>query len=293
MGKDLASLGKNRRSYYVLSEDGTRNLGGPYTKEQAKKRLKQVEFFKRKKNPGQEEQQPTTNPKTFWEKEHDWSEVLIDRNGKKLTRKQILDYYKSNEKKIWPFLKNQAVIVYQAPAKNKFIIRRKRDSDDKYIKLNKLYGVDDENSFEYWIYRRAIEFHPVLTGYVTPIAWIDLDIHEATKKDIKILRRKMKRAIPKLKRILKKNGVVKVYVYDSGTDGGIHLEGPLKKPMNVNKLRDNLRKDLDKEFSNDSYFTTEKADPGQIRLDVTTLHKLGSLRAPYSMTVKGGVKGKI
>jgi hypothetical protein len=42
---------KKKDGYYVLSEKTKRNLGGPYeTKEEAKKRLKQVEFFKHKRN---------------------------------------------------------------------------------------------------------------------------------------------------------------------------------------------------------------------------------------------------
>ena len=36
--------------YKVLSENGKKNLGGPYkTKEEAQKRLRQVEYFKHKK----------------------------------------------------------------------------------------------------------------------------------------------------------------------------------------------------------------------------------------------------
>lgn len=36
--------------YKVLSENGKKNLGGPYkTKKEAEKRLKQVEFFKHRK----------------------------------------------------------------------------------------------------------------------------------------------------------------------------------------------------------------------------------------------------
>jgi hypothetical protein len=36
--------------YKVLSEDGRKNLGGPYqTKKEAEKRLRQVEFSKRRK----------------------------------------------------------------------------------------------------------------------------------------------------------------------------------------------------------------------------------------------------
>jgi hypothetical protein len=41
---------KVQGGYKVVSEKSGKNLGGPYkTKEEAKKRLKQVEFFKRKK----------------------------------------------------------------------------------------------------------------------------------------------------------------------------------------------------------------------------------------------------
>jgi hypothetical protein len=41
---------KVKEGYKVLSEKTGKNLGGPYkTKEKAKKRLQQVEFFKRKK----------------------------------------------------------------------------------------------------------------------------------------------------------------------------------------------------------------------------------------------------
>jgi hypothetical protein len=41
---------KVKGGYNVLSEKTGKNLGGPYkTKEEAKKRLKQVEFFKRRK----------------------------------------------------------------------------------------------------------------------------------------------------------------------------------------------------------------------------------------------------
>jgi hypothetical protein len=41
---------KVKKGYKVVSEDGKKNLGGPYkTKAEAQKRLRQVEFFKRRK----------------------------------------------------------------------------------------------------------------------------------------------------------------------------------------------------------------------------------------------------
>jgi len=45
-----AMIKKVRGGYQVLSESTGRNLGGPYkTLDEAKKRLRQVEFFKRRK----------------------------------------------------------------------------------------------------------------------------------------------------------------------------------------------------------------------------------------------------
>ena len=42
---------KKKDGYHVLSEKAKKNLGGPYkTKEEAEKRLRQVEYFKHQKS---------------------------------------------------------------------------------------------------------------------------------------------------------------------------------------------------------------------------------------------------
>lgn len=233
------------------------------------------------------------NPQSFEQREHDWGEVLIDRKGKKLTRKQIRDYYRKVRKKIWPFLEKQTVMVIFAPSKNTFV-RRRKDPSGKHIRLTKLEGIDDPRSYEYWINRRVIEFHPVLTSKMTDLLWLDLDMHKTkSPKMRKRLLAAMKRAVPKLKGAFAQLGVKKVYVYNSGTDGGIHLEGMLPKKRNVDSARKELRKILEEMFEDDAMFTTGMAKSGQIRLDTTTFHRLGSLRAPHSMTVSGGVKKRI
>lgn len=234
------------------------------------------------------------NPRPFLKREHDWNEVLIDRAGKKLTRKQIRDYYKRVEKRIWPYLEGQTVMVIFAPRKNEFILRRKRDGDDRYIKLTKLKGIDDQNSLEYWVNRRAIEFHVVLTTKTAPILWLDLDMHKTRDKAARAaLLRKMKKATRRIKKVFREMGVNRVFVYESGQDGGLHFEGDLPKRRNVDALRRAFTKALDKEFEGDEVFTTGLAKSGQIRLDTTTFHHLGSLRAPYSMTIRGTPKKRI
>jgi hypothetical protein len=48
--KEAGVIKKVQGGYKVVSEKSGKNLGGPYkTKEEAKRRLRQVEFFKRKK----------------------------------------------------------------------------------------------------------------------------------------------------------------------------------------------------------------------------------------------------
>lgn len=241
-----------------------------------------------RKNPD-----PVFNPKTFSERPHNWNESLIQRGTKKLTRKDILNHYRKFEKKIWPFLKDQTVMVIFAPKKNTFV-RRRKGPDEKYIKLTKLRGLDDPSSFEYWICRRTIEFHPVLTKKSTPLAWLDIDVHKTKdKKTLAKLRSHIKKNLPKIKKVMRDTlGMKSIYVYTSGSELGYHIEGNLPKPMNAEKLRKKLRKALDKAFKDDLLFTTGIAKRGQIRLDTSTLHILGSLRAPYSMTIHGNYKKK-
>jgi hypothetical protein len=49
--EESAMIKKVKEGYKVVSEKTGKNLGGPYkSKEEAEKRLRQVEFFKRKKS---------------------------------------------------------------------------------------------------------------------------------------------------------------------------------------------------------------------------------------------------
>ncbi len=237
--------------------------------------------------------QLTSNPgrkkkSGFLGKPHDWDEVLIDKDGKKLTRGKIVEHYKKFEKKIWPFLEGQTVLVYIGTGRNKSVLRRK-GPDGEYIKLTKLKGIDDPHSLEYWTHRRVIEFHPVITGKTTPLVWVDLD-PKFTKATEAKLKREMRAAIPRIKAVLRKDfGVTSPHVYSSGKRG-IHIEGDLPGAKDANRLRRLLRAALADEFSDDKTFTMGIPKGGQIRLDTTLIKNLGSIRAPYSMSVMGRAK---
>jgi hypothetical protein len=247
---------------------------------------------RKKKKEREAAWKPKENPRAFWDKAHDWNQVLIVKNGKKRTRGDILEYYKRNVRKIWPFLKGQTVMVILGAGRNDFVLRRK-GPDDKYIKLTKLEGIDDPHSFEYWIHRRTIEFHPVITGKTTKLVWIDVDPYRGSGPKVQAkMQREIRKAVPTMKALLRDEfGVKRPYVWRSGKrDGGWHIEGDLPRAMNVDKLRIKLRKALDEWFAGSTVFTTTIARPGQVRLDTTLTKTLGSLRAPYSYTVDGEQK---
>jgi hypothetical protein len=245
-----------------------------------------------KKDVTKPKKTPTPNARPFLDRTHDWDEVLIQKGSKRRTRGEIRDYYLENEGKIWPYLKGQTVMVILGVGKNDFVLRRKAP-DGTYIKLTKLKGIEDPHSFEYWINRRVIEFHPVIDGKTTPLIWIDVDPYRTNSKAMnRRMQRRIRENIPLMKSILRKEFKASpVQVWRSGKqDGGWHVEGNLPRAMDADRARVRLRSVLDEAFKEDKHFVTTIAKPDQIRLDTTLLKSTGSLRAPYSYTVDGEQK---
>ncbi len=231
-----------------------------------------------------------SNP-AFFDKPHNFKEILISKSNKKISRGEIISYYLDIKNKIFPHLKDKTVMVIIATGKNKFIRKRLFDKDS-YIYIDKLYGIDDPNSFEYWIYRRVIEFHPVITSKMVDRIFLDIDMHNAEGYENKnILKNKIIKALPRIKKIMRSfnlDGNIKTY--ESGQSNGIHLEARLSSKRNVDKLRKDFTKKLSEEFASDPYFTTSIARGNRVRLDTTSLHQMGSLRSPYSLSIIGESK---
>lgn len=228
------------------------------------------------------------NPKPFADRPHDWDEILI-RDGDKLwTRKRIRDYYLRNAKKLLPHLEGRDVMVVLAPAVNDFVVRRKAP-DGGYITIDRIKGIDDPKSIEYWANRRVIEFHPMVKKR-TDWIWIDVDPHYNTAAQKRKLDAKIRAIRPKLEDIIR--GLypeAKIKTYKSGK-AGIHVEGHLPSYVDTDKARRRLRDAMRQRFKDDPVLTTGLAKNGQIRLDITTLKNTGSIRAPYSLTTDGYIK---
>ena len=228
--------------------------------------------------------------KSFLDKKHDWDQVIIDHDGERWTRGRIRDYYRRVGPRLLQSLKGHDVIVILGMGRNKFVLKRNRDEAKTRIRIERLRGIDDPNSLEYWINRRAVEFHIALHGVNTDVAWVDIDIHKP--KNLTADRRHALSVVPRVAKVMRKVAGGRISKWDSGRTG-FHVMSDLTGQAPVNQLRADLRSELNDEFSDDDSVTTKIAKPGQIRLDVTTLKNTGSLRAPFSLSVLGHAKRPI
>ena len=228
--------------------------------------------------------------KAFVDREHDWRQVIIDKEGETWTRGQIRDHYRKVGPKLLRSLRGHDVVVILGMSRNRFVLTRNRDERGTRIRIDKLRGIEEPTSLEYWINRRAVEFHIALRGSQTDVAWVDIDLHKP--KNLQAERKRARQIVPKVSRVIRQQLGGSISTWDSGRTG-FHVMVNLRQEEDVNDIRHRLRRALDAEFKRDEDVTTKIAKPGQIRLDVTTLKSTGSLRAPYSLSVFGRVKRPI
>lgn len=220
--------------------------------------------------------------KVFDKEDHDWDEVLIDKDGITKTRGQIRDYYLRNLDKIFPYVKDKDVIVILGTGKNKNVLKRNIDGGER-IHIKSARGIDDQNSLEYWIWRRMIEIH-IVSNSTTDMVWIDWDPHSNSMKAA--AKRAAIEGAKVIKDIFPK---AKTIVYDSGKRG-FHTMGFLGAKVDVDNAREKLKQALKEKYEDSTEITTGLAKENQIRADITTLHKDGSIRAPFSFTIDGKAK---
>lgn len=221
--------------------------------------------------------------RSFAQRPHKWNEVLIAVPGKTLTRGQIRDLYMQNAEKIVDAMRGYDALVLIGVGKNKTILRR-HGPDKKPIRIDRVFGVDDPHALEYWANRRLVELHRVV-GARTDVVWVDLD-----PKGDGGLRKVVLDVVPRIEAVIHRvYPRAKIVSWDSGKRG-VHVEGYLPRPVSTDAARRKLRAELDREFAEDPRFTTKIAQPGQVRLDVTTLKRTGSVRTPWTPTVEGRIK---
>lgn len=225
----------------------------------------------------------TNRKKGFHERKHDWNEVLVSTPQVRLTRGELRALYMKEATRIVDAMKAYDALVLIGIGKNRTILRR-HGPDGKNIRITKVEGIEDPSSLEYWANRRLVELHRVV-GPKTDVVWVDLD-----PKGDSGLRRLVLQVVPAVEGVVRSvYPKAKIVSWDSGKRG-VHVEGYLPRKVDVDAARRKLRKGLEAVFAGDPRFTTGIAKVGQVRLDVTTLKRTGSVRAPWTPTVEGRVK---
>jgi DNA ligase D-like protein (predicted 3'-phosphoesterase) len=195
-----------------------------------------------------------------------WQEVLIDRDGTTLTRKQIRDHYLKHSAQILKEIKNKPVMLYIATGKNEHILKRKHNDQPIIIKA--------AADLEYWSDRRLLSIHYVM-GPKTKLGWVDLDLHDFPMSRAKDYAHKVVAAI-------KSELGVSAGVWESGGTG-LHIQFELKQEIDIDELRDKLKgmlDELNKDYDDVSVGLIKGCG---MRSDISTLHNLGNLRVPYAL----------
>lgn len=218
-----------------------------------------------------------TNLADDGDEEDKMSEVLIDKDGIKLTRGQIKDHYSKPEvrKKIMARIKNEPILVYIGVEKNKNILKRNHDGEQIVITNDDIKNDENPNNYFYWIKRRLLSIHQVF-GKKTNLGFIDLDLHG--NFSFNEAKQYAKEVSKKIKSIFNTSP----HIYQSG-GSGIHIEFNFATPKDIDELRIELKEMLDEINKDWDNVSTSIIKGNGMRSDVSTLHNKGSIRVPGSL----------
>ena len=206
----------------------------------------------------------------------------------KVTKKDVMNYYKKVSRYMLPYVKNRALSVVRAPeGVDKEVFYKKHFSENNYLrKKNNLYYISDEKGILNEVQMNSIEFH---TGRSTvnylmhpDIMVFDLDPDEHLAID------KLREGVMDLKHILD-NLNLKSFLKTSGGKG-YHIFVPFKENITAKKFEQisiNIAKLLEKMYP-EKYTTNMNKEKrkGKIFIDYLRNKKNATSIAPYSLRAR-------
>lgn len=205
--------------------------------------------------------------------------VVIDSpsTGIRMTKKDVLDYYSTPEvrRRLFREIKDKDLITVLNREPNVPIVKRYRKKDEPI-------RVPTGKDIDWYTSRRYTEFHPTI-GKTTDHVWVDID----AGKDVGI--EEVKPAVRAVQRELQKvPGIQKIDVAFSGGTG-FYVRGQLNAERDTNVLERTIKRIMGRLARRDNPYTVQPPKQDQIRLDVSTFHDQGSIRAPYSLNSETGL----
>jgi DNA primase len=195
---------------------------------------------------------------------------------KNITKQDVIDYYKDPmvRENLLRATGDKPVLTVMQREPGTPIYRR-YDRKKQPILLN-MDSLDDLAK------QRTVEFHATL-GEGTREIWVDLDPGAAVSPG------NLKRTVKHVDDLLKKLPEVKNtrIVFSGGR--GYHVRAELEKELKTNAAKKLLQKTLQPLYDSGSTLVDVPPRGNQIRLDTSTFHPKGSLRAPYSLNATTGL----
>ena len=209
-------------------------------------------------------------------------EILIDGEHAKLSKKDIANFYMDPKvrRKLLPQISGRPVMLVQQHAEP--VVRRKTPEGKEIVIEEGAKGPQDPSDYMNWVNQHTVEFHPV-HGESTKELLVDIDPKgnvpwEKTKEVTRLVASRLRQE-PDVKG-------TKI-VFSGGR--GFYVRANLEEEVQTNKGRERLKKILGDITGAVPATTLGVPGPSQIRLDISTFHPKGSLRAEYSINGKTGL----
>lgn len=209
-------------------------------------------------------------------------EALIEGEHATLTKGQVYDYYlhPGVRAKILPQLTGRPVMLVQQHGEP--VVRRKTPEGKEILIEEGAKGSGDPSDYMNWVAQHTVEFHPT-HGEEVDHLYVDIDPKGNVPWD------KTKAIARAVAHVLRREQDVTGtrFVYSGGR--GLYVKAKLNAPIATDKARERLKKTLAPISHDFPVVTMGVPGPSQVRLDVSTLHGKGSLRAEYSLNRKTGL----
>lgn len=209
------------------------------------------------------------------EREATWDEIIT--KGPGLTKRDVHNYYMDPviQQRILAALQGRDLVATMSRSPEKQIVKR-------YRRQNEPIRINSKDDLEYHAARRYTEFHPTV-GRQTQEVWVDIDPGKSVSLE------KLKPAVEDVERVVRSLPNVRDSAISFSGGRGFHVRGFLDKPRDTTRMRKKLESELGSILESNRAYTATPPRANQIRLDTSTLHDKGSLRAPYSLNAQTGL----
>ncbi len=214
-----------------------------------------------------------------------WDQVVIANEslGTSLTKRDVFRYYAT------PMVKKQ---LFTQLKDNPALMRQAMDTKDSWLKRSPVLRKDisdaaDPEDLQYYIERRHVEFHPTF-GTTTKKLVIDVDPGESVSPD------DTKKVVHYLEKLLGNQSYINDVEIQFSGHRGYYVWGVMSSSMDINTAREKLKTLLKPiaDMNGVKVTTTARKSKNTVRLDLSPVKHLGSVKAEGSLDYRTGLISK-